>query len=295
MGKGENVTLGEFLERTGRELEDVYKAGGWSTLRSNAGIGDKLDEDTKVLSGRVERLLHTDDSSRLALWKNAASAEHSAADPVYARRLSMVDFQLNDRGVLRETADVPKWLFAHTAIRDELSQLADVLNDRIGLAEETDPVAAWPLALHRQYKRREIVAAVGFVKPGKKGVTPQSGILMLPEEKRELLFVTLDKSAASFSPTTRYRDYAVSPTLFHWETQSAASVSRPSGRRYLDSAHNGWSFFLFVRSDPDAPYAFLGPVTLKAASGDRPIGITWRLEHAMSGALFDRFATLAQG
>jgi hypothetical protein len=64
-----------------------------------------------------------------------------------------------------------------------------VLGDRLGLAEETYPVATWPLALQRQYMRREIVAAVGFVKPGKKGVTPQSGILMLPEEKREILFV----------------------------------------------------------------------------------------------------------
>jgi hypothetical protein len=76
---------------------------------------------------------------------------------------------------------------------------------------------------------------------------------------------------------------------------SAASVARASGRRYLDSATNGWSFFLFVRSDPDAPYAFLGPVKLESSSGDRPIGITWRLEHAMAGALFDKFATLAQG
>jgi len=295
-GRRSEITLGQFLEETGRDLDDVYeRAGGWSTLRSKAGLGAAIDAETANLSGRVERLLHTDDATRLSVWKNAAGAEHAAADPVYARRLSMVDFQLNDRGVLRESADVPKWLFERAPIRDELSQLADVLSDRIGLAEETYPVAAWPLALHRHYKRREIVAAVGFVKPGKKGVTPQAGILMLPEERRELLFVTLDKSASSFSPTTRYRDYAISPTLFHWETQSVASVSNASGRRYLESPKNSWSFFLFVRSDPDAPYAFLGPVTLEASSGDRPIGITWRLAHAMSGALFDRFATLAQG
>lgn len=107
--------------------------------------------------------------------------------------------------------------------------------------------------------------------------------------------VTLDKSAASFSPSTRYRDYAISLTPFHWETQSAASVSRASGKRYVESPGNGWSFFLFVRTDPDAPYAFLGPVVLESASGDRPIGITWRLECAMSGGLFERLATLAQG
>jgi hypothetical protein len=88
----------------------------------------------------------------------------------------------------------------------------------------------------------------------------QGGILQLKDVKRELLFVTLDKSGKDFSPTTRYRDYAISPELFHWETQGAASVSRPTGRRYLDSHTNGWSFYLFVRTDPEATFAFLGAV-----------------------------------
>jgi len=288
---GSGVTLGHFLDETGRDVDDVYeRAGGWSTLRSNAGIGEKIDEDTEDLSGRLKRLLHTDDATRLLLWKNAAGAEQAAANPVYARRLSMVDFQLNERGILREAADVPKWLFDRAPIRDELSQLSDVLTERIGLADETDPVAEWPLALHRHYKRREIVAAVGFVMPGKKGVAPQAGILGLPDEKRETLFVTLDKSGSSFSPTTRDRDYAISPTLFHWETQSAACISRPSGRRYLESPQNGWSFFLFVRSDPESPYAFLGPVVLEAASGQRRSADR---HHVAPGARDDRRAVRA--
>jgi hypothetical protein len=109
-----------------------------------------------------------------------------------------------------------------------------------------------------------------------------------------LLFVTLDKSGASFSPTTRYRDFAISPTLFHWESQSSANVAT-TGRRYTESPANGWTFYLFVRTDPDSPYAFLGPVERESHQGNKPIGITWRLSHAMPGALFDQFATLAQG
>jgi superfamily II DNA or RNA helicase len=245
-GEGE-VTLARFLEQSGRDVQDVYgPGGGWTPLRARAGLIESVDDDTADLSRRLELLLHTDDAMRLGIWKQDAGSVASEAS--YARRLSMLDFQLNHKGVLREPTDVAKWAFERAPIREELS-----------------------------------------------GVTPQSGILMLPEGKREILFVTLDKSASSFSPSTRYRDYAISPTLFHWETQSAASTSRASGRRYLDSPGNGWTFYLFVRSDPDAAYAFLGPVRLESASGDRPIGITWRLEHAMSGALFDTFATLAQG
>ena len=109
----------------------------------------------------------------------------------------------------------------------------------------------WPLALHRHYERREIVAAVGDLTPGEKIGVPQGGILKLAATKRELLFVTLDKSGGDFSATTRYRDYAISRELFHWETQGVASVASATGRRYIESGKNGWRFFLFVRSTPE--------------------------------------------
>ena len=154
------------------------------------------------------------------------------------------------------------------------------------------PIPEWPLALHRHYTRREIIAAVGFVDAGDKGKLPQGGILRLEAQRRELLFVTLDKSGKGFSPTTRYKDLALSPDLFHWETQAAASVTRPSGRRYLESPNNGWSFYLCVRTAPDAAYAFLGEVGYEGHTGDRPIAITWRLQRKMPAALYDRYATL---
>ena len=133
------------------------------------------------------------------------------------------------------------------------------------------------------------------MKPGDKGKLPQGGILKLEEEQREILLVTLDKSDRSFSPSTRYRDYAISPSFFHWETQSWASVSRPSGRRYVESAENGWTFHLFIRTDPEAAYAYAGPAGYVQHEGDRPIAITWRLEHALPAVLYQRYATLAQG
>ena len=119
--------------------------------------------------------------------------------------------------------------------------------------------------------------------------------MKLADSRRELLFVTLDKSGAGFSPTTRYRDFAMGRDRFHWETQGAASVSRPSGLRYLESPGNGWTFHLFVRTDPDAAYGYLGPVVYESHQGDRPIGIIWRLEHPLPAVLYDRFALLAQG
>ncbi len=289
-----DITLSQFLEATGREVEDVYEqAKGWTTLRAAAGLELDVSDEEREMSRTLGRLVHVDEPTRLRQWSEPPSV--SALSPLDRRRLTMTEFQMVHRGVLREPAQTLAWLYGSGRIRRELGELATVLEERVALPDERYPVPEWPLALHRHYRRREIMAAVGYARPGAKGNTPQGGILKLERDKRELLLVTLDKSASSFSPTTRYKDYAISPTLFHWETQSAASVSRASGKRYIESGENGWSFYLFVRSDPDAPYAFLGRVLHRAHEGDRPIGITWELELPMASALYDRFATLTQG
>jgi hypothetical protein len=251
-----------------------------------------VDDDTANLSARLGWLLHVDEPTRLRAWRASEAPVSSVQEQ---RRLTMLDFQLHHRGELREPRETAIYFAERPVIRSELAELAAVLESRVSLAEDVYPVSDWPLALHRHYRRREIVAAVGFAVPGAKGKIPQGGILMLPSERRELLFVTLDKSASSFSPTTRYRDYAIGRSIFHWETQAGASVGRPSGQRYVESEKNGWSFFLFVRTDPEAAYAFLGRVRYQSHTGDRPIAITWALDRPMPAGLFESFATLAQG
>jgi hypothetical protein len=56
----------------------------------------------------------------------------------------------------------------------------------------------------------------------------------------ELFFVTLVKDEKRFSPTTRYLDYAISPTLFHWQSQSGTTEDGEVGKRYC-SAHTNRS------------------------------------------------------
>ncbi len=297
---GPTPTLAQFLDQTGRELEEVYEAGGWTTLQHRAGLlalPAGTAEDVEDLSRRLGWLAHTDEPARLRVYRDAVASTATTGSPaplsdLDRRRIQMLDYQLEHRGEMPVAERTLAYVAAHAPIVRELTELRDVLDDRVSLADAVLPVADWPLALHHHYSRREIAAAVGFVQPGKKKSLPQSGILKLDDTQRELLFVTLDKSGRTFSPTTRYSDYALSPDTFHWETQSAASVDRPSGRRYLDSATNGWRFYLFVRTDPDAAYAFLGPAQYQSHTGDRPIAITWRLVHPMPAALFARFATL---
>ena len=75
----------------------------------------------------------------------------------------------------------------------------------------------------------------------------------------DAFFVTLQKSEADYSPTTLYRDYPISPTLFHWESQSTTSVASPTGQRYL---HGSSTKLLFVRQH-------------KQTSSAQPVPIRW--------------------
>ena len=109
--------------------------------------------------------------------------------------------------------------------------------------------------------------------------------------RSDAFLITLQKSEADYSPTTMYRDYALSPTLFHWESQSSTSVSSRTGQRYLSHTANGTNILLFARQYKTdalgtAPYFCLGPADYVSHTGDRPIAITWRLRHTMPSDTF---------
>lgn len=298
-GDGERPTLATFLDQTGRDLDDVYEAGGWTTLLHQAGaLAATPSDDEADLSRRLGWFQHIDEPDRLRRYDDLLadglqrrSTSFSTQDRA---RMLMFDAQLQNRGVLRAAEPTVKAIAAYPALVREFSELREVLEDRVTILEQRFPVPEWPLALHRRYSRREILAAVGYMKPGDKIISHQGGILKL-DGKRELLFVTLDKSGNDYSPTTRYRDYAISAERFHWETQSAASVTRESGKRYVESPANGNSFFLFVRPKPGNAFAFLGPVEYESHQGDRPIAITWKLTYQLPASLYDRYATLRPG
>ncbi len=99
------------------------------------------------------------------------------------------------------------------------------------------------------------------------------------------------KSEKAFSPTTMYRDYAISPDLFHWESQNATSTQSPTGDRYLHHLERGSRVVLFVRETPQnelgaAPFLCLGQASYVEHRGERPIAITWKLRRPMPGETF---------
>ena len=73
----------------------------------------------------------------------------------------------------------------------------------------------------------------------------REGVLWHEPSQSDLLFVTLNKSEALFSPSTRYRDLALGPSLFHWESQSTTTAASPTGQRSIHHEARGSRVLLF--------------------------------------------------
>ena len=68
-------------------------------------------------------------------------------------------------------------------------------------------------------------------------------------------------------------------------------ANSPTGRRYQQHAAQGSSVMLFTRRrDDDRAFYFLGPATYVSHESERPMAISWRLEHPLPGDLFAAFA-----
>ncbi len=96
--------------------------------------------------------------------------------------------------------------------------------------------------------------------------------------RADILSITLRKNETLFSPSTRYRDLALGPSLFHWESQSSTTATSATGQRYIHHAARGARVLLFVREQrkqdgrpggPTEPFVYLGFATYESHEGER--------------------------
>ena len=112
----------------------------------------------------------------------------------------------------------------HRSLKKELNEVITLLIARLETQEFSMPVVnntvvdSSPLKMHVRYPKEHIFVAFGESTIDKKS-SSREGVLNIADANTELLFVTLDKCEKQFSATTMYHDYAISPELFHWQTQ----------------------------------------------------------------------------
>lgn len=321
------VDLPTFLNKAAIEVEDLYRSRGWSWTRlkreagfelagtrqetaiADAPIDTSVKRDQEVLLNGLPRLLHIDDERRINLLREVfrASRLPSRDDFTLFERRIIEGFLLNlwpDRQSDFDSALARVW--NQESVRSELSEILDVLDDRAShltfpLSKETGEKAFdnVPLSVHARYSRDEVLAAIGRSTVDKP-FSHREGPLPDQPTKTDYCFITLEKSEKYYSPSTRYRDYAISPDVFHWESQSQTREKSPTGQRYIHHVDLGWYVMLLVRprnkdsSGRAVPFTFLGPVTYLEHHGERPMSILWKLRRPMPLDVFSS-AKMAAG
>ncbi|MDF3297705.1 DUF3427 domain-containing protein [Streptomyces tropicalis] len=288
--------LADYLRESRREIKELYKNDtSWTAVLRRAGLVEEpAPPGEAALLKRVHAFLHVDDPERaqayLRLLDDGAPAyeELDPADQAYAR---MLFFNLWDNaGGFAGFQEGLESLRPQRAFRDELRQLLAYVSDRtdhlpLPLAGRLEQI---PLKVHSAYNRSEILAALGVARFG--GQMPRSfaqGVQWVAELHTDALLITLEKNEKDFSPTVRYKDYALTPTLFHWESQNSTAADSPTGLRYRRHKEQDGTVLLFVRRYKNTdigksqPWILLGPAAYESHTGSKPMAITWRLGHEL--------------
>ncbi len=291
-----SLSLAAWLEREDLELQDVYvDKKTWSEVRERAGL------ETFPVSGELElnalthlqRLVHVDDPWRLGVLDAFLKGSPLPDDERTRRLVRMLSsilfgFELGSDHAesVRAVRQMPRLLSELGALRDVLERVSRVV-PRPAFNRIPGEV---PLHLHGHYLTEEIAAA--FDLRGKNGLLyrPQQGVV--PAGSYDLLLVSLDKSSKRGLPHLQYRDYALSPRLFHWESQASTRRDEERGRRHLSNTIQPLLFIREVNKDArglGVAYRYVGAVKRVDDEGERPIRITWELLDAdLPGDLLER-------
>jgi superfamily II DNA or RNA helicase len=295
------LTFGNFVQATDLSPVELLKRKTWSEWKDMAVGTQTVTDPDRVETRRSLRrfTLRTDREflDQALRITNSRIAEPPAGYRIADEQAAMLHYALwgrdgNGVGVGSYRESFQRWLANPKAARD----LAEIIEWR--RAEQPYPTVAnglpftCPLRIHAAYGMREITAAFGLANldtSGPAGV----GVIRLTSPHVYLHLITFRKEDKDFAPTTRYKDYPISPTVLHWESKSTTAREHPTGQDYIHFKERDVTILFFARVErtiagETAPYIFLGPAgDLLSHDGDRPIRMVWKLAHAMPAELFE--------
>jgi hypothetical protein len=264
-------------------------------LRHRAGFRKDSLPNTE-LTRAISRLTYVDDEVRLQQWA-AWLAQGRPPAPDLSNPLMLMMFSALGfvKRPVTEMSQAFDELWSVPDLRREIVELLRLLDDRS--RRPTFAFPDLPFRLHASYSRDEISA--GLLQTRRKSekatdrrgpaklLRTQGGVFQCKDARSDILYVELDKDPKHYTPTTLYDDRAVTPSLFHWESQSVTRAESETGRRYRASASSDWRILLFVRHKPDdargftSPYLFLGRVRYVSHESEKPMRIMWKLDAEM--------------
>ena len=304
------LTLKNFSSFYHFPLELIYRKGNWKRLCANA---EQIDNYPTLNEKEIFRAINKKwlSSSSLSyfefirsLAKENFKVDISSLTELEKTMCLMLHYDVwQTPGGFNSLEESINSIGKNKILNEEIIELLDILIDRIDFIEKDIELPyLQPLKIHSRYTRDQILVAFRMstfekISSNKIGV----GVAENKNLNTELLFIDLIKSEKDFSPTTLYQDYAISDTLFHWQSQNATRPDRGKGLSYINHEKSGKTILLFVRERNEneykntMSYVFIGDANYIEHYGSKPMSISWELSEPLPPYLWKESAKMAVG
>ncbi|WP_171832161.1 MULTISPECIES: DUF3427 domain-containing protein [unclassified Oceanispirochaeta] len=305
---GQDLTIHNFISYHKLDMRILYaNRNSWEILKVPKGkVDDVVSPEELILLRSLRSLVHVDSIEYLNFIQDLIINDFNV-DGIKNVSVYLLVFYfdiwkkpLNKTG-FSTTSDAIAALNKYKLFKNELSELVLAMKERVDHIVEPILETKIPgLFVHAHYTRDQLLALAGQHTP-EKMYSWREGTLHLSRCSCSLMMVTLNKSEKDFSPSIQYEDYAVSETLFHWQSQNATRESSETGQRYINHQKIGWDMLLFARETKKDSfgltdtYWLLGKVNYISHKGERPMSINWQLEKAIPPVLWQSAAKMAVG
>ena len=287
---GRKLAVGNFLDRFDLEPREIYGNSSFRHLCAEAKLFEvPTPEEEEFITTAAKRLLLLNSVSMIRFIRQFIATKNFdfvlKEEPKRDSCLAILYYSFHSKPITATVYPdvlssmqpflVNEWMVHEIdSLLSYLEEKTDVLEGNLNLGFPSG------LSLHCTYSRDQIFAGLGHWTPHQINVAgKREGVLFLREKNLDVFFITLNKTEKHFSPSTMYNDYALSETLFHWQSQSTTSASSPTGKRYI----HGSKVLLFVREfnkigNVSQPFVCLGTASYVSHKGSKPMSIVWRLD-----------------
>ena len=302
------LSLNNFLEFYDIPIETVYKRGCWSRLCQAAGVIEdyEMTNEPQIRSAIYNKWLSTKSISYfgfiLKMAKIGFKININDFDANEQSMLLMLYYDVwREPGLFKSLEESITEIGKNAVLVTEIIEVLETLIDKIDFKEiDIQLPYQLPLKMHARYTRDQISAAFGKSTFYKKWPS-REGVLDIEDLNTELLFINLIKSEENFSPTTMYNDYAISDTLFHWQSQNSSRPDIGKGLSYITHQENDKKILLFIRERANdangntMSYVFIGEGDFKENEGAKPMNIKWQLKEPIPLFLWKESAKMSVG
>ena len=302
------LTLNNFIELNHISIETIYKKDSWSRLCQRAGMIEDFESinEKQVYSLISNKWLSTNSTSYfnfiLKIAKQGFDININDFDENGKIMLLMLHYDVRQSaGGFDSLEKSIIQIGKNKILVNEIIEVLEILINKIGFKEIYIQLPyEQPLKLHARYTRDQILVAFGLSTFDKKS-SNREGAAENKSLNTEILFINLSKSEENFSPTTMYDDYAISETLFHWQSHNAYGPETTKGVSYINHHENNKKILLFVRekgkdeNGNTLGYVFIGEGIFKETEGSKPMSIKWELSEPMPNYLWKESAKMSIG